>query len=159
MVSPKARSTLAQPSLRGSSWTSVSAAHDAPPASVDIDRRAASIRSNDLNTIDPFVAEAEEVDGDDVTRIPRFDNAQDVAERKDFAMFIELARVIVIPVAIRAGGQGHRQRKGGNPANCQFSQPSAHERGMLHLEAVNLLAAVPRAAGGEAVRTTSSNFA
>ena len=45
-----------------------------------------------MNTIDPFVAKAEEVDGDDVTKIPRFDNAQDIAERSLSADGGRLAR-------------------------------------------------------------------
>jgi hypothetical protein len=100
-----------------------------------------TIGRNNLETIDPFVADAEKVDGDDIAGITCFNGAQDVVKRIDFAMFIELARAIMIPV-IRADGEWHHRRQRGNAAHHYLLQPSSHEHSMLHAEAVSLLAAV-----------------
>jgi len=99
------------------------------------------IGRNNLETIDPFVADAEKVDGDDIAGITCFNNTQDVVKRMDLAMFIELARAIMIPV-IRADGEWHHRRQRGNAAHHYLVQPSSHEHSMLHAEAVSLLAAV-----------------
>ena len=103
--------------MRGSSWTSACLAYNAAGAGIDIDRRAAPIGSNDLETIDPFVGKAEEVDGDDIAGIPRFDNAQDVVKRMDLAVFIKLARAVLISVAVGTDGKWHRRRKSGKAAD------------------------------------------
>jgi hypothetical protein len=82
-----------------------SASHDDAGPGIDVDNPASPVRVDDLQPIDPFVAEADKVDGNDIAGCLGANDIQDPGKALDFAVFVKVPRPVVIAVVVLVGSR------------------------------------------------------
>ncbi|MEW6631297.1 MAG: hypothetical protein AB1440_10545 [Pseudomonadota bacterium] len=123
------------------------APHDDAGPGIDVDNLAVAIRVDDLQPVDPFVTEADEVDSNDIARSLGTHDIQNPGETLDFAVLVKIPRPVVIAVVILVGPRRERlsSRKPDESSHDKALEIDRHKRGISHIKAVNRLTAKPPA--------------
>jgi len=120
------------------------APHDDAGPGIDVDNLAVAIRVDDLQPIDPFATEADEVDSNDIARSLGTHDVQNPGEALDFAVLVKIPCAVMIAIVILVGPRRERlsSRKPDESSHDKALEIDRHKRGISHIEAVNQLTAM-----------------
>ncbi|WP_181176506.1 hypothetical protein [Mesorhizobium sp. B2-3-5] len=127
------------------------ASHDHAGSGVNVHNLAATVRADNLQSIDPFAPKADKVDGNDIAGRLGAHDIQYPGKALDLAMLVEVPCPVVIAVVILAGSRCERL-DGGEPNKASHDKSfenGCHRPGISHTKAVNPLSASHRPAGSK----------